>query len=89
VTEGWKGTGFTVEAPPEVDRIPPFDPRSGDHIWLIITAYRVDPARWTPGHSPHLDTENLVSIVGPGCYYCERPYSERLARRRCPGEPTS
>jgi hypothetical protein len=40
-----------------------------------------------PPYDPMLDQENLLTIVGPGCFYCEQPWSPRLARRRCPGEP--
>lgn len=44
--------------------------------------------RATPGvETPMLDTENLLLITGPGCYYCEQPYSERVAMRRCSGDP--
>ncbi len=79
----WESTGEWVSTPGDVDRIPPFDPRSGDHLWIIMSTYRwggPDVERST------LDTENLLSIMGPVCYYCEQPWTARLATRRCPGE---
>jgi hypothetical protein len=81
----WQSTGVKQEIPSELDRTPPFDPRTGEHLWTMITMYR-----WGgPGvERPTLDMENLLSVVGPGCYYCEQPYSEYLAKRRCKGEQT-
>jgi hypothetical protein len=80
---GWQSTGAQHEVPGTVDRIPDFDPRSGDHLWTIITMYR-----WggPTVERPTLDNENLLSVMGPGCYYCEQPWSERLAQRRCKGD---
>lgn len=73
-------------------RIPPFDPRSGDHYWIIPVAFRVDPAHWAaaqhdPTITPMLDLENLAEISPPGCYHCERLWTPELARRRCKGRP--
>lgn len=82
-------TGFQQRVDP-VDRIPDYDPRSGDHLWTITGAWRIDPARWTspdPTVLPMLDAENLLSIAGPGCFYCEQYYTPLLASRRCKGEP--
>jgi len=85
----WVSTGHRqhIETRSQVDRVPPFDRRSGNHLWIITTAYRVDPATWVdPAHTPILDAENLLILAGPGCYYCEQPYTPRLAQRRCTGE---
>lgn len=72
-----------VEVPGGVNKVPDFDPQSGDHLWIIMAMYR-----WNPGtESPMLDTENLLLIPSPGCFYCEEPYTPRLAQRRCKGEP--
>lgn len=80
----WIDTGTTHHVPNEVDRIPNFDPRSADHLWAIITMYQ-----WggPTVETPLLDRENLLSIVGPGCYYCGSDWSENKAKRRCPGKP--
>lgn len=88
---GFSATGFVQRVPGNVDRVPEFDPRAGEHLWTISLTYRVDPAKFTPegaGDGPALlDLENLLLTVGPGCFYCERIYTPLLATRRCPGEP--
>jgi hypothetical protein len=80
-------TGMTYEAEPNLDRIPEFDARSGNHYWIGLVSFHVDPSSWSHGEQQHFDMENLVSVAGPGCYYCEQPYSDRIAKRRCGGEP--
>jgi hypothetical protein len=80
-----KGTGHIVEVRNHVDRIPEFDPRSGEHYWIVLTTYKVDPEKFTKGEG-FLDTENLVSVSPPGCYHCEQVYTPYLAHRRCKGE---
>lgn len=81
------GTGIQYEAPPDVDRVPAYDPRAGDHFWIIPVAFATKPATWRRDQPLHLDMENLVMVSGAGCYYCEQPYSARLAGRRCRGKP--
>lgn len=54
--------------------------RDGEHLWTWAAAWRcVDPESDTV----NLDSENLLTISGPGCFYCEEPYSPRVAHRRC------
>jgi hypothetical protein len=77
----WVATGDYVKI--ENRRpLPVFDPRSGEHLWAIFTAYR-----WGGPHveTPMLDGETLLMATGPGCYFCERLYTAQLAQRRCPG----
>lgn len=83
---GWVPS-HKVVAPPNLDKIPPFDERSGEHYWLMLVGFLVFPLNWEPDKPPVMDQENLVSIQGPGCYHCEQPYTEHLARRRCKGQP--
>lgn len=81
-------TGFTQRATGHVDRIPAFDPRTGDHLWLFTMSYSVDPELLAdPNHTPMFDLENLVQTAGPWCYYCEQPYRPALRHRRCKGRP--
>jgi hypothetical protein len=61
--------------------------RTGSHLWIVGVLHEVDPAGWRPGVQPKLDQDNIISVNGPGCYICERPWSEREGHRRCPGEP--
>lgn len=72
-----------------VDRIPKYDPRSGDHLWTTFAVYRINPVAMTTAiNEPvHLDNENLIHVGAMGCYHCEQPYHPRLLRRRCGGEP--
>ena len=87
----WRSTGHKAYVDPEamaLDRLPAYDSRSGDHLWLVMTSYRVVPALWTdPTHTPQLDQENLVSITPPFCYHCEQAYTPLIGSRRCKGEP--
>ena len=82
----WTSTGFIQKVTEgEFDRVPEFDSRSGDHLWIIAGAWAVRPEVWNGDNLPHLDRENLVSISGPGCWYCEMPWHPILAKRRCKG----
>jgi hypothetical protein len=61
--------------------------RPGEHLWIMTAGWLLgDPAS---AHRDdvikYLDRENLVVLVGPGCFKCERPYSAQLAKRRCLG----
>lgn len=81
-------TGFKQKVDSQLFKIPDFDPRSGNHFWVMNMSYKVDPTKWEdPDNVPLFDLENLVAVAGPGCFYCEQLYSDRLAKRRCPGDP--
>lgn len=81
-----QGAGVSVPVDP-LDRIAEFD-RPGEHLWTAMAMYRIDPAAWMAfGERVNLDTENLLTVAGPGCFKCEQPYSPQLAARRCPGDP--
>jgi hypothetical protein len=85
----WQSTGEGVYVNgPELDRIPDFDPRSGEHLWIWSVVFRADPVKLAdPTSTPMLDHENLLSIAGPGCFYCQRSWGGALAGERCPGHP--
>lgn len=76
------GTGMKVEAAHRHHKAIP-NPKPGEHLWTAIAMYRVQPN----ADQIHLDTENLLTIEGPGCFICERPYSAALAAKPCTGEP--
>lgn len=79
-----QGTGIKADIGTSRSRKPLPVPRPGEHMWVVVAAWRVtDPA------SPRfeLDTENLLSVDGPGCFVCEEQYTPRIAYRRCKGEP--
>lgn len=84
----WVSTGFTQHSRGDIDRVPDFDPRTGEHLWTIVTMYRIDPTKMSdPTHTPLLDNETLLTVAGPVCFYCEQAYTPRLLRRRCKGRP--
>ena len=88
IERAWVSTGQVAQVEGFESRIPDYDPRSGEHLWVVLNLYRVDPTAYAdPTRTPMLDLENLISVEGPGCYHCEQPYTPRLASRRCPGEP--
>jgi hypothetical protein len=86
---GWAETGNTeYVGPHDQMEIPDFDPRSGDHLFTVVVMYRVDPTLTAdPSHMSVLDHENRLAVVGPGCYYCETPWTPGMEKRRCKGEP--
>jgi hypothetical protein len=61
--------------------------KPGEHLWVVLAAWRVaDPRAVRNGQGPILlDAETLVSLNGCGCFKCEEPFSNRLARRPCRG----
>lgn len=81
---GVKSEGFYQQCYGPVDRMPEFDPRTGDHMWTMVACYR-----WggPDVEKNMLDLENLLLLAGPGCYYCDQIYTPALATRRCKGRP--
>lgn len=74
--------------PGGVDRIPPYDPRSGEHYWVLPVVFRVaDPVSFEtqPDGPALMDRENLVLVTAVGCFYCEHEFLPSLLHRRCPG----
>ena len=70
---------------PSKDRIPDFD---GNHYWVVIVTYNVNPENFNnPEEVNILDRENLVMLVGPGCFHCEKDYTPELAKEKCDGDP--
>jgi hypothetical protein len=56
---------------------------TGVHLWICASVYQVaDPA----GPQDLLDVENLLTLQGPGCYWCEQPYKPDTDPV-CPGDP--
>lgn len=78
-----QSTGLKIEAKHKY-HAPMAPPPAGVHQWVVVAAWVVkNPG----GEQYNLDTENLLSIEGPGCLICEEPYTQELAAMRCPGEP--
>lgn len=77
-----RGSGIKVDATRRAHA--PLQPATaGRHEWVVLAMFRVaDPS----AERFDLDTENLVTIEGPGCYQCERPYSPQVVTQPCRGE---
>lgn len=58
--------------------------KPAEHLWIAMAMFQVDPRRWA-AEQVHMDTENLLTIEGPGCFKCEQKFSNRLARQPCRG----
>lgn len=55
----------------------------------MTAAWQVtDPRAARDGELHLMDRENLLMIAGPGCYKCERPFSNRVAKQPCRGSVT-
>jgi hypothetical protein len=80
-------TGFVEDVQNFKSKIPEFDPRSGDHLWIMLNMYKADINRLKTGQQMLMDHESLLSVEGPGCFYCEKPYHPILELRRCKGHP--
>lgn len=92
ITHVLTSTGFEVEVSGDRltkiwERDPLADVAPTDHVWALFAMFRVDPDTVFNGQS-HLDTENLITISGPGCYRCEQTYTAAIAAAPCPGEPS-
>lgn len=79
-----ESTGVKIKSPTEeiLDRRLEQHDKPGSHLWIITGAWVTTDPR---AKRLDLDIENLVSIAGPGCLKCERPFSNRLASQPCRG----
>jgi hypothetical protein len=77
-------TGVKIKSPTEeiLDKRLEQHDKPGEHLWVCTGAWIISDPR---AKDIQLDIENLVSIAGPGCFKCEQPFSNRLARRPCHG----
>ena len=81
-------TGFTERIDNVEDKFPEFDPRSGNHFWIMTGAWKCDPKAILANKEPALlDHENLLGVLGPGCWFCQKEYNPTEAMRRCTGPP--
>lgn len=63
--------------------------KPGEHLWIMTAAWLIpDPRALRDDSLKLLDTENMVAFEGPGCFKCEKPFSNRVARQPCRGSVT-
>ncbi len=80
-----------IEVGPEVEAIQHHhaqdfpEPVPGKHLWIVSGAWRVGD-NFDPTKQIHLDTENLITLEGPGCMWCEEVWTPERAAKPCPGD---
>lgn len=79
------GTGVKAEAIQHYKAEPPKQVK-GEHLWIIAGMWRVNPVRCA-SQQVHLDMENLLTLDGPGCFWCEEPWEPGMERLPCRGRP--
>jgi len=75
-----RSTGITIQVKDKYHN-EMSDPGEGQHLWTVVGCWRVTPN--DDGYN--LDSENLLTIEGPGCYKCEQTYTKELAAKPCEG----
>lgn len=75
--------GFPTEAVHK-HRAPLPKQEPGKHLWIVTGLWKVTP---TPVAKFILDTENLITIDGPGCFWCEQLYRPGAEAVPCKGHP--
>jgi hypothetical protein len=81
-------TGVRYEVPGTLNRIPPFDPASGEHFWVMPVMYHVGPDAIGEDGRLNCDMHSIALVNAVGCYYCEELCTAGVMRRRCKGTTT-
>ena len=78
---GLSGTGLRIDVGVKHGSdVPP--PPPGQHLWSVLGVWRViDPE----AEAINLDTGNLLTVEGPGCWACGEPYTPQTAAQPCKG----
>jgi hypothetical protein len=56
-----------------------------EHLWIVLSAHRINPAAALAGEQIHLDNENLMDISPPCCFRCSALCTPEVTGTRCPG----
>jgi len=80
------GTGIMQKIGTKKNNRTLVDPGDGKHLWIVSSTYLVtNPAKAFTAESIELDIENLMTVVGPGCYKCEELYDPEKTLPHCTG----
>lgn len=61
-------------------------PVPGEHLWVVLVAYRINPVQAMSGDRTDLDANSVVTISDPGCYWCEQVWEPGDEHTRCTGD---
>ena len=80
-----RGTGHMVDVN-AVNRYNQDVPQTpGKHLWTFVGVWKVD----NPVATRQLfDSENMLTVVGPGCFWCEQQWSPTIGVK-CPGDASA
>lgn len=82
MTRQLRSTGMMQQAASKYNAEPP--PFTGRHLWVYTAMWQVtEPART----EQWFDMENLVTLAGPVCFWCERAWAPTIGAH-CPGDPS-
>lgn len=79
-----RGTGQQIRVDNPKDRTEEFD-KPGEHLWVMTGMWRLSDPRIAFSGDVSLDTENLLTVNGPGCFKCEQPYRVQMLKEPCKG----
>lgn len=78
-------SGVVYDPQTKIGADPEFD---GQHLWMVIASWKVDPIKLMSGSQVLMDQENLISVSSvAGCYHCEQVWEWPLHGKPCPGDP--
>ena len=79
-TDGWRD---------RLDQELAYAARAEVHLWAAVLTHKIsEQALDNISNEPLLlDVESMLNQPIIGCLVCEEPYSDRMRRRKCPGEP--
>lgn len=63
------------------------------HLWVMTGLWSIQNATLKESvdgklHGVHLDLENLLTVDGPGCFICEKPWEPGMEDTPCTGDPS-
>lgn len=77
---------YVIKVGQGLDRVPPFDPWTRRHFWAAPLLFRVEAEAFkAKAYQVSASRENLVAIIAPACWYCNKPLSEAEFDQPCEG----
>lgn len=76
-------SSFDVDGDP--NKVRKYDPSKPEHYFIVLLAHSVTFENAMSGTRLDLDHENLVSVVGPYCFYCQLRSGDSNLTEKCYG----